>query len=243
MSARDVPQMSAAEAEAITEQIVGRLDQVSENIEAVQSLMRDALARRAHLALGYDSPTAYMRDRFEGALVNLSAAMRREIVHELSDAGMSTRAIAPIVGVSHTAVRKDIDAAGGNKFPPDSAAPDFGNVRDMTDEEADNLPDDSLNIDLATGEVIEPTVTEHTITEKTKTITGLDGKTYTAPTTPKQKRRSIVEDAYTANRELFRAIERIRDIRRDDRYTRNKADIRAALQPSVDLANEILADL
>lgn len=39
---------------------------------------------------------------------------------------------------------------------------------------------DGILVDAATGEVIEepPTVTEHTVTEKVKTVTGLDGKQY-----------------------------------------------------------------
>ena len=62
-------------------------------------------------------------------------------------------------------------------------------------------------------------------------------------TVPKGRRRSLVDDAYTANTNLWKAIESIRAISKDDRFTRNKADILAALQPSADLAIEILTDL
>lgn len=233
--------MSEREAEVITEQIVGRLDQVSENIEAVQSLMRDALVRNAHLALGYDSPGAYMRDRFDGALANLSAAMRREIVHELSDAGMSTRAIAPIVGVSHKTV--SVDLAGVTDVTPASEpdAAEFDALIADTENDSDGLSY-SLNIETGEFEPIDPTVTEHTVIETTKTVTGLDGKTYTRKP-PVERRHSIVDDAYRAHRDLWAAVEKLRAIRSDDRYTRNKADILAALQPSIDLAREVFADL
>ena len=89
-----------------------------------------------------------------------------------------------------------------------------------------------------------PMVTEHTVTEKTRTVVGLDGKTYeTKPNPPKDRRRSLVDDAYRANTDLWKAVERIRAIRTDDRFTRNKADVLAALQPSVGLALEVLSDL
>lgn len=226
--------MTEREAEVITEQIVGRLDQVAENIEAVQSLMRDALQRQAHLALGYTSPTAYMRDRFEGALVNLSAALRREIVQELSDAGMSTRAIAPIFGVSQKTIVKDSQV-----IPEVSPASDLEEPQAQDEGEVTAPVEETpraVTADPVTGEVIEDEP------EAPRVVVGLDGKNYPAPTAA-PRRRSLVDDAFTANTALWRAVEAIRSITNDDRYTRNKADILAALQPSADLARQILADL
>lgn len=236
--------ISVDEAERITEQIVGRIDSISENVDAVMLLMREALSRNAHEALGYPSPGAYISDRFGSALSGLSASLRREFVHELSEAGMSTRAIAPVVGVNQATVVRDLRGDAHASPAPEP----FGASRPFTDAEIaeiESSPIDtsSLTVDVATGEVVEPTVTEHTVTEKVKTVTGLDGKTYTKPAPKVDRRRSLVDDAYTANTNLWKAIEAIRDIRNDDRFTRNKADILAALQPSADLANEILADL
>lgn len=230
-----VEQMTEREAEVITEQIVGRLDQVSENIEAVQSLMRDALHRRAHLALGYDSPTAYMRDRFEGALVNLSVALRREIVHELSDAGMSTRAIAPILGVSNFTVSKDM-RAGVSDLTPDT---DSGKPPVQYDAEV-KAPVEDAPQTVTAAPVTREVVEEEPVTSRV--VIGLDGKNYPAATSA-PRRRSIVDDAFTANTALWRAVETIRSITNDDRFKKNKADILAALQPSADLAQQILTDL
>lgn len=185
------------EAERITEQIVGRIDAISENVDAVMSLMREALARNAHQVLGYVSPGAYISDRFGDALSGLSAALRREFVHELSEAGMSNRAIAPVFGMSEGTVRNDLKA-GAQRYAPGSAAAPLPGVPDETpathatpDQTVTlaNIPatfeHDGMTVTTA-GEVIEPTVTEHTITEKVKTVTGLDGKTYTRPE-PKPK--------------------------------------------------------
>ena len=235
-AAIEAPAMSADEAERLTGMISYRIDSITENYEVVMSLMRDALSRNAHEALGYASPGAYVADRFGQSLQTLSVALRREFVHELSDAGLSTRAIAPVFGVSQKTIVKDTQV-----IPQVSPEPA---------ETLANLPDtfeyDGMTV-TSTGEVIdppaEPVTTEHTVTEKVKTVTGLDGKEYKRPEQAAPRRRSLNDDAHKANTDLFLVIERIRSITSDDRFNRNKADILAALQPSVDLALEILADL
>jgi hypothetical protein len=70
-------------------------------------MIREAIELRDDLALGYRSPGDYIRDRFGSALSKLGLDLRREVVRELTDAGLSTRAIAPVVGVSHMTVSRD----------------------------------------------------------------------------------------------------------------------------------------
>jgi hypothetical protein len=102
-----VVQMTAEEASSITTQISVKLDALADNYESVMPLIRDAITRQAHAALGYNSPGAYIAERFGRGLSRLGADMRREVVRELSAAGLSTRAIAPVVGVSQKTVVKD----------------------------------------------------------------------------------------------------------------------------------------
>ena len=180
------PAMTEAEAERVTEQIAYRIDSITENYEVVMSLMRDALARNAHEALGYASPGAYIADRFGRSLQTLGASLRREFVHELSDAGLSTRAIAPVFDVSYRTIARDVESPVTHVTPelvekmrPDEVAAlmSSGFV-----ETADELAEVAgLTVNTRTGEVIEPTTTEHTFTEKIKTVTGIDGKTYKRP--------------------------------------------------------------
>lgn len=189
-----------------------------------------------HVTLGYASWPALLVDVFGAEPLRLSREVRREVVAEMSDAGMSARAIAPIVGASREQVRRDIASSPDTYVSPDPA------------ETLAAIPD-TVEVDGMTvtsrGEVIDsqPEVTERTFTEKVKTVTGLDGKTYPKPEPAAPRRKSLVDDAYKANTDLFLVIERIRALTADDRFTRNKADILAALQPSVDLAIEILTDL
>lgn len=199
-------EMTAEQAEKVTEQIAYRIDSITENYEVVMSLMRDALARGAHAALGYASPGAYIADRFGKSLQTLGTALRREFVHELSDAGLSTRAIAPVFNVSHMTVKRDIEAAAGvTPVTPEPVAHQAGELTEsefsdrygMRPDEADALissglvstPDEweqavgGMRVNTRTGEVIEdaPVITEHTVTEKVKTTIGLDGKEYKRP--------------------------------------------------------------
>lgn len=203
--------ISVDEAERITEQIVGRIDSISENVDAVMSLMREALSRNAHDALGYASPGAYISDRFGSALSGLSASLRREFVHELSEAGMSTRAIAPVFGVSQKTIVTDRQVIPRVSPEPEAMRPDevaalmSGGFIDSVDQVAE-----LIEADPATGEVIEPTVTEHTVTEKVKTVQGLDGKTYTKPV-PKPREVPTGDaaerlNAETMSKDLGRAL-------------------------------------
>lgn len=99
--------MSRVEAERITTRIADKLDGVADSYEQVMPLIREALTRQAHQALGYLSVTEYVSERFKGSLDRLPRELRGPVVRELSAAGMSTRAIAPIVGVSAMQVSRD----------------------------------------------------------------------------------------------------------------------------------------
>lgn len=99
--------LDAAAAERRAERIRLRLDAIADNYQAVLPMIREAIEMRDDMALGYRSPGEYVADRFGGALNNLGVEVRREVVRELTDAGMSTRAIAPVIGVDQKTVQRD----------------------------------------------------------------------------------------------------------------------------------------
>jgi hypothetical protein len=99
--------LTPSDAERLTTRIVSRLEVLADTRDAVMPLLREAIEGQAHIALGYPSPGAYAQDRFGGALARLGVEMRREVVAELTAAGLSTRAIAPVVGVSNKTVQLD----------------------------------------------------------------------------------------------------------------------------------------
>ena len=104
----------------------------------------------AHIALGYASWPAYLADVLGETPLRLERDVRQELVAELTAQGMSTRAIAPIVGASVAQVKRD---AGGSFGPPARR----GN--EHTDEQwADYAA--AMNVDQATGEIIDAEIVE-----------------------------------------------------------------------------------
>lgn len=233
------PEMTVEQAERITEQISFRIDSITENYEVVMTLMRDALARDAHSALGYASPGAYIADRFGKSLQTLGAALRREFVHELSDAGLSTRAIAPVFGVNQATIVRDIKRGDANASPDHEAQ--FIEKYGVRPDEADALlssgfiktADDwhaaveGMTVNTRTGEVIEdaPVITEHTVTEKVKTVTGLDGKEYKRPERSAPRAEAITSQFMSAIADLNRVMARLRRISDDKNFARNKEQV------------------
>lgn len=229
--------LSAREAERLTDQIKFTIESIDNGLFKLRNLLEEAQQSNVWQMLGFSSWTAYLASLFEGRPMRLPRDQRQELVGYLSGEGMSSRAIAPIVGVTPMQVSRDVKASSGvtNVTPaPDLEEPQAQDEGEVT-APVEETPR-AVTANPVTGEVIEEEA------EAPRVVVGLDGKNYPAPTAA-PRRRSLVDDAFTANTALWRAVETIRSITNDDRYTRNKADILAALQPSADLARQILADL
>lgn len=112
-----VEALTEQEAERLTTRIALKLDAMADTYAGVMPMIREAIDREAWRALGYRSVGEYVSDRFGGVLGKLGIEIRREVVKELTAAGMSTRAIAPVVGASHMTVQNDREA-GVKTFTP-----------------------------------------------------------------------------------------------------------------------------
>jgi len=153
------------EAERLTERIRLTATNLIEAKDKLEALLREAQEREVHAALGFASWTAYLAATFADQPMVLPTAERREIVGLLAAEGMSTRAIAPIVGASKSAVDRDRQVSRTGTPTP-------------------------RHVDTTTGEITETAgageaPTRAGFTEDTSpapaTVTGLDGKTYTRP--------------------------------------------------------------
>ncbi|MCT1459909.1 hypothetical protein M3G03_10235 [Aestuariimicrobium sp. p3-SID1156] len=221
-----VESMTAVEAERITSRIADKIDAIADNLEQVMPLIREALTRGAWSALGYDSPTAYVSDRFKGALSRLPREIRRPVAAELCAAGMSTRAIAPIVGVS--ARQAAYDAGAGVQSLHTSPDPE--------PESLDEYRARVLNEAEANGDTIK--LTGPNSVARPGTVTGLDGKTYPRPApkpvecpapkptsctrTATERRRPITDDFADAVDNLDRRISALQKLVTDDRFPQNR---------------------
>lgn len=106
-------------------------------------------SRRAWEVLGYKSWAECVEER--GAQLRLPRADRREMVALLADEGMSSRAIAPVVGAGYRTVQRDIESSGSNG--PD--APRTVKSLDGVDRTFKPRPEPPHAVNTDTGEVID----------------------------------------------------------------------------------------
>lgn len=165
----EIVELDAAAAERRAERINLRLEAIAENYRLVLPMIREAIEKRDDVALGYRSVGEYVSDRFGGALTNLGVDVRRAVVGELTQAGMSTRAIAPVVGVSHMTVQNDV-TAGVKVFTPASVPISVADEEAIEPTGIKVLAGDSSVSDQPEGAAPSP---------PPPSVTGIDGKTYT----------------------------------------------------------------
>jgi hypothetical protein len=233
-----VVQMTAEEASSITTQISVKLDALADNYESVMPLIRDAITRQAHAALGYNSPGAYVAERFGRALSRLGGHLRREVSRELSEAGLSTRAIAPVVGVSHMTVARDV-ASGVTDVTPDPVD------AELVDDESENE-----SVRVPAGVHIPATPDDAPLTQEQceeldagsrpeeerqpAPVIGLDGRRYARPVpkpaTSKPRTKPITDTAKNKGFELRSNALAIKKLLEDPRYPTNEKQVALALR-------------
>lgn len=106
-----VEPMSEADARRLTERIRITATNYAETKAKLLELVDMAKAGAAHVSLGYKSWTAYLSDVLSDEPLRLARDDRRELVPRLRDEGMSTPAIAKVLGVNAETVRRDDIAA------------------------------------------------------------------------------------------------------------------------------------
>ena len=180
LDAEIVPVISMDDAVALDREIRDRVASVNDEMLGLQELIDEAKRVDLHTPLGFLSWTAYVADVF--VISNeLGREQRRELVSYLAGEGMSNRAIAQAVGVSHVTVINDRKSTGQvvSDLPPDRPT----------------ITVDRTVIDSATGEVISEAA-------PLPPVTGLDGKTYP----PRPKPQPPTEEQLIAHHETERLV-------------------------------------
>ena len=225
-----VATMTEPEARRATERIRTALDRVSTAWQDLAERVADAYSRRADLALGYGSWAEYTQAEFN--VPTLATEVRRELVSLLSAQGMSTRAIAPVVGVTHKTIildRQVVPEVTPDREPawppvakPDPAAMPTQNASTMRVNPA---------VSSATTATPGPSATAPTApAPRPAAVTGLDGKTYTrpepAPRVPREPARRPLRDGFRdASLDLGKVVDRFERLVADDRYPRNRDEV------------------
>ncbi len=233
-------EMDADSARRLTERIRYCAVGVRGGMEKLQALGAEAQAGSAHLALGYKPWTASLADVLGDEPLRLAREDRREVVAWLAGEGMSTRAIAPIVGVKQPQVVKDI-AATRQVIPEESRHPSDADLlagSDWTPEppaEAGATADDAVRT--------EPQDESSALLAPRPAVTGLDGKAYTRPAPAPQRRKALTDAARDAGWELRKATERLSRITEDDRFVSNEEQVATLLRGHLSHAIEVCQDL
>lgn len=189
MSAEVVVVMTTTEAEWVTNRIRNAVSSIRVGFDELESAVIAAKNGSAHVALGYPSWTAYLSDTLGREPLRLDATERRELVAYLSGEGMSTRAIAPIVGVAHKTVARDlapvsddtpvvVDRETGEITQTTGAAPTRAGSEDTA----------PVPVAVEEGAGLTPASDAGVTPAVSSTVTGLDGKTYTRPAAPRLPR-------------------------------------------------------
>ena len=172
--------LSQREAERLTDQIKFTIESIDNGLFKLRNLLEEAQSSNVWQMLGFSSWTAYLSSLFEGRPMRLPREERQQLVGYLSGEGMSTRAIAPIVGVHHDTVAQDVKVATpvGNPTPEPIADTATGEIIDaevvrevLGDPAADAY--ERVNWDIQPPSV-KPV-------EEPRPVVGMDGKTYKRP--------------------------------------------------------------
>ena len=162
--------MTRDQAERLTERIRLTATSFMETRDKLARLIREAQEGEAHKALGIASWTEYVSQVFSDTpLMRLSRVERKELVSELADEGMSTRAIAPIVGASHMSVARDLGS------PVTTVTPD-AEPRQITGRDGKTYTrpaPEPVTVDHDTGEITQTKPNRKPITDTARDI-GLD---------------------------------------------------------------------
>lgn len=215
------PAMSADEARRLTEKIRLTAHTYTESREKLIGYVERAKAGSAHLALGYPSWTAYLADVLGEEPMRLARDERREVVQLLSGEGMSTRAIAPIVGVTFQQVAKDQVSPEATPVVPSTPTVETRDGVTIADSRHINLDDPP------------------------RPVTGLDGKTYPraepkpvtetpaetaarlADALPEKRetRRPITDAFWETAYDLSKKVDTLARLISDDRFAKNREAI------------------
>lgn len=227
--------MSERDARVLTERIRLTAHNYTEARDKLIRYVQEAKDGNAHEALGYASWTAYLAETLGEEPMRLARDERQEMVKVLSAEGMSTRAIAPIVGVSHKTVVKD-GQANRQVVPRVPPAPNSDAELISGAEWSPEAVEDEPRFTDEPGHV--------------QPVTGMDGKTYTRPE-PKEPQKpraeAITSQFSSVIVDLNRVLDRFHRISNDTNFNRNKSqietlhgnDLARAISELQDLANQL----
>jgi hypothetical protein len=228
--------LSESDARRLTERIRYTAMSVRDGVEKLQSLVAQAQEGQAHVALGYKSWTAYLADVMGDEPLVLARDQRRDVVAWLAGEGMSTRAIAPIVGVSKDTVARAIAGVSDETPAPQMSVTVVPEPR-ATESTADGAVTDDPASVVGSDPQDEVTVPSRVATAPSAeaprpAVIGMDGKTYARPEA-KPRRAALIDAIRPQAERIWNAAIELRGAVGDDRFTANRTSISEVVLPRV----------
>ncbi len=97
------------------------IDAIADALESVPRLIIEARKAEDWRTLGYASWDDYVKAEFGTSIIKLDKATRQTWAITLSQAGMSTREIAPVVNVSYKTVQRDLGVLSAGTNVPEAS--------------------------------------------------------------------------------------------------------------------------
>lgn len=152
-----------------------RLERVKSGVERIWDDLVVLYQGRAWQVLGYQSWDALCDAEFGGTRIALPRQQRQEIVCDMREAGLSTRAIASAIGVTHVTVQHDLRASTGKSLPVAAVIGLDGKSRSATAPQAPAvLPEPWDPTEGLTSEDLAAMSQELTLAPLTEVINQLD---------------------------------------------------------------------
>lgn len=235
--------IDADEARRLTDAAQHEFRSSREHFDRAWSLIEQAVEGGGHIALGYRSPGDYLNAEFEGVLAGLDVTERRLAVRTMTDWGLSTRAIAPVVGVGQRTVVRDIAGESYGSPAPNSAPGPTSKVSSESTLEAESQQEqEGGSTDAASKPVTDGTAPAAPLAP----VVGIDGKTYSRPAAPVQQpaptsRRRPLPDAFKdAVYDVEKRMESIVRLVSDDRWPKNAEEVAARNRHYLIRINDLL---
>jgi len=212
------------------------LETMIQNRGKVLDLITEASENHDHIALGFKSWSDYVRTEYAGLLTRLTVEDRRETVLILSRTGLSTRAIAPIVGTNHSTIVRDLQSGGADAPPADEQE-----IQQHARSEEAFVEHYGMRPDIADGLISSGFVTTRNefdeIADKIRndpaperTVAGIDGKAYPVPAlkpAPRKPRQKATPDAFwDAAYDFQKKLTTLENVVKRDIFPRNRKAIR-----------------
>lgn len=208
-------QCSEQTARDLTVQLRRVADQLGQQLDVFQNLVTEAYTRRVWVPLGYSSWDTYVAGELP-ALPKLARAERRELVAALTDAGLSTRAIAPAVGAHRETVMADQRQVAG--FRPPAPEPDIVDAELV--EDTPEPPPATTGLD------------GKTYNRQPRDIPPV-----------KTRRGPLIDDVSRVIVQMDKLADRLRELSRDDRFPSITEQIHGRHRNELTHINDVINDV